>query len=71
MLESLLCNVTQDHAQYDGHNIELVEYVSSYVAYNMGKMFSKERDQFGDGAREGVACCEAATRPKAAMRNFS
>ena len=34
--------------------------VSSYVAYNMGKMFSKERDQFGDGAREGVACCEAA-----------
>lgn len=34
--------------------------VSSYVSYNMGKMFSKERDQFGDGAREGVACCEAA-----------
>lgn len=34
--------------------------VSSYVSYNMGKMFSKERDQFGDGSREGVACCEAA-----------
>lgn len=34
--------------------------VSSYVSYNMGKMFSKERDRFGDGAREGVACCEAA-----------
>ena len=34
--------------------------VSSYVSYNMGKLFSKERDQFGDGAREGVACCEAA-----------
>lgn len=34
--------------------------VSSYVSYNMGKMFSKERDQFGGGAREGVACCEAA-----------
>ena len=34
--------------------------VSSYVSYNMGKLFSKERDQFGDGSREGVACCEAA-----------
>ena len=34
--------------------------VSSYVSYNMGKMFSKERDQFGEGSREGVACCEAA-----------
>lgn len=34
--------------------------VSSYVSYNMGKMFSKERNQFGDGSREGVACCEAA-----------
>ena len=34
--------------------------VSSYVSYNMGKMFSKERDKFGDGSREGVACCEAA-----------
>lgn len=34
--------------------------VSSYVSYNMGKMFSKERDQFGNGSREGVACCEAA-----------
>ncbi len=34
--------------------------VSSYVSYNMGKIFSKERDEFGKGAREGVACCEAA-----------
>lgn len=34
--------------------------VSSYVSYNMGKLFSKEREQFGKGSREGVACCEAA-----------
>ena len=34
--------------------------VSSYVAYNMGKLFSKEHEEFGHGSREGVACCEAA-----------
>lgn len=34
--------------------------VSSYVSYNMGKIFSKERDEFGNGSRDGVACCEAA-----------
>ena len=33
--------------------------VASYVAHNIGKMFSKE-ENFGSGAREGVACCEAA-----------
>lgn len=33
--------------------------VASYVSHNMGKMFTKEED-FGSGAREGVACCEAA-----------
>lgn len=33
--------------------------VASYVAHNIGKMFSKE-DNFGTGAREGVACCESA-----------
>lgn len=32
--------------------------VASYVAHNVGKMFSDEKD-FGHGAREGVACCEA------------
>lgn len=34
--------------------------VASYVAYNTGKIVSKERDRFGHGSREGVACCEAA-----------
>lgn len=34
--------------------------VSSYVSYNIGKSFAKERNEFGKGAREGVACCEAA-----------
>ena len=33
--------------------------VASYVSHNTGRMFSKEED-FGHGAREGVACCEAA-----------
>lgn len=33
--------------------------VASYVSHNTGRMFSKEED-FGQGAREGVACCEAA-----------
>ncbi len=33
--------------------------VASYVAHNVGKMFSKE-ENFGNGAREGVACCESA-----------
>lgn len=33
--------------------------VASYVSHNTGKMFSKDPD-FGRGAREGVACCEAA-----------
>lgn len=33
--------------------------VASYVSHNVGKMFSKEAD-FGNGAREGVACCESA-----------
>lgn len=34
--------------------------VASYVSHNVGKMFSKEKAEFGNGAREGVACCEAA-----------
>lgn len=33
--------------------------VASYVSHNVGKVFSKEED-FGHGAREGVACCESA-----------
>jgi putative tricarboxylic transport membrane protein len=33
--------------------------VASYVAHNVGKMFTKE-ENFGNGAREGVACCESA-----------
>ena len=33
--------------------------VSSYVSYNMGKIFSKEKEEFGKGSREAVACCEA------------
>lgn len=33
--------------------------VASYVAHNVGKMFSKE-ENYGSGAREGVACCESA-----------
>ena len=33
--------------------------VSSYVAYNMGKIFSKEKEEFGKGSREAVACCES------------
>lgn len=33
--------------------------VASYVAHNVGKMFSRE-ENFGRGAREGVACCESA-----------
>ena len=33
--------------------------VASYVSHNVGRAFSKEED-FGHGAREGVACCEAA-----------
>lgn len=37
--------------------------VASYVSHNIGKFFYKgdEYDsEFGDGAREGVACCESA-----------
>ncbi len=34
--------------------------VASYVAYNTGKIVSKEREQFGNGSRDGVAACEAA-----------
>lgn len=34
--------------------------VASYVSHNIGKMFSREREEFGKGSREGVACCEAA-----------
>lgn len=33
--------------------------VASYVSHNVGRVFSKEED-FGHGAREGVACCESA-----------
>lgn len=33
--------------------------VASYVSHNIGKMFTKE-EEFGSGAREGVACCESA-----------
>ena len=33
--------------------------VASYVSHNVGRAFSKE-EEFGHGAREGVACCEAA-----------
>lgn len=33
--------------------------MASYVAHNVGKMFTKE-ENFGNGAREGVACCESA-----------
>ena len=33
--------------------------VASYVSYNMGKIVSKERDQYGNGSRDGVARCEA------------
>lgn len=33
--------------------------VASYVSHNVGRAFSREED-FGHGAREGVACCEAA-----------
>lgn len=33
--------------------------VASYVSHNFGKMISKTPDEFGNGSREGVACCEA------------
>ena len=33
--------------------------VASYVSYNIGKIVSKERDQFGQGSRDAVAACEA------------
>jgi len=32
--------------------------VASYVSYNIGKIVSKEREKFGHGARDSVACCE-------------
>lgn len=33
--------------------------VASYVSYNIGKIISKERDQYGSGSRDAVAACEA------------
>lgn len=34
--------------------------VASYLSHNMGKVFSKNPQEFGNGSREGVACCESA-----------
>lgn len=34
--------------------------VASYVSHNFGKMLSKKPDEFGNGSREGIACCESA-----------
>lgn len=35
--------------------------VSSYLAYQMGKMMSKAPQEYGHGSREGVGCCQAAS----------
>ncbi|MBQ7534449.1 MAG: tripartite tricarboxylate transporter permease [Stomatobaculum sp.] len=35
--------------------------VSSYLAYQMGKMMSKHPEEYGNGSREGVGCCQAAS----------
>ena len=34
--------------------------VASYLSHNIGKTFAKNSEEFGNGSREGVACCEAA-----------